>query len=142
MVVGLNALLYVFALTLAVSVISPLPEGAGRRVRAARVALSCGGGAAITAAIALGFVGMWFESAVAGMATIFIVAVCMWFGLSPMPSQPDDDEDDDDDGGGRRHPVPPAPTEPVGGPSDDVWDDFDAARDAWEREHDRQPVGV
>ncbi len=146
MIAGVNALLYVSALTLAVLVVSPLPEGACRRVRVARAVLICGGGVAVTAAIALGFAGRWYESAVVGLVTILIVSLCMCLGLSRMPSQPDDDEDDDDDGGGRRHPPPPAPTQPVGGPPNDLWDDFDATRDAWERdrerEREREPVGV
>ncbi|MGI9099076.1 MAG: hypothetical protein ACR2H2_11425 [Solirubrobacteraceae bacterium] len=134
MVVAVNALLYVFALTLAVAVISPPPEGASRTVRAARAGLACGGGLTITAAIALAFIGLWFESALAGTVAILIVGICMWFGLSRMPAQSDDDEDDDDDGGGRRRPVPPAPTQPVGGPPDDLWAEFDAARAGWDRE--------
>jgi hypothetical protein len=135
MVVVVNALLYVFALTLAVAVISPLPEGASLPARAARAGLACGGGLTVTAAIALAFIGLWFESALAGTVAILIVGVCMWFGLSRMPSQPDDDEDDDDDGGGgRRHPVPPEPTQPVGDPPDDLWADFDAVRAGWDRE--------
>jgi hypothetical protein len=142
MVLGLNALLYVFALSLSVSVVSPLPDDASRRMRAARAALACGGGLTVTAAIALAWVGLWFESALAGTLAIFIVGICMWFGMSRLPSRPDDDEDDDDDGGGRRRPVPPAPTQPVGGPSDDIWDDFDAARESWERERGAEPVGA
>ncbi|HVL30605.1 MAG TPA: hypothetical protein VM299_00080 [Solirubrobacteraceae bacterium] len=143
MIVGLNAVLYVFALTLALSVISPLPEGAGSRMRAARAALTWGGGMVVTVAITLAFVGRWFESAIAGTAAIFVVAICLWFALTRVPSRRDDDEDDDDDdGGGRRDPVPPAPTEPAGGPSGDLWDDFDAAREAWERDGERRPLGV
>jgi hypothetical protein len=140
MVLVVNAVMYVFALTLAVTVITPLPEGASIPLRAARGALACGGGLTITAAIALAFVGLWFESALAGTIAIVIVGVCMWFSLARMPAEPDDDEEDDDDGGGRIDPVPPAPTEPAGGPSDDLWSDFDAARAGWER--DREPASV
>jgi len=141
MVVVVNALLYVFALTLAVAVISPLPEGASGPARAARATLACGGGVTIIVAITLAFIGLWFESALAGTVAIVVVGVCMWFGLARMPSQPDDDEDDDDDdGGGRHHPVPPAPTQPVGGPSDDLWADFDALRAGWDRDRDGEPV--
>src|ERR1700709_1900906 len=82
MMVVVNALLYVFALTLAVAVISPQPEAASRRVRAARSALACGGGLTVTAAIALAFVGLWFESALAGTVAILVVGTCMWFGLA------------------------------------------------------------
>lgn len=141
MVAVLNAVLYVFALTLAVAVISPLPDGPPGRARLARAVLACGGGLLISAAIALAFIGLWFESALAGTVATLVVGFCMWSGLSRMPSQPDDDEDDDD-GGGRRRPVPPAPTQPVGGPSDDPWTDFDAARAGWERDRDREPVAV
>ena len=143
MMVAANALLYVFALTLAVAVISPQPDEAPRRTRVARSALTCGGGLAVTAAIALAFVGLWFESALAGTVAILVVGTCMWFGLSREPSQPDDDDDDDDDdGGGRRRPVPPEPTQPVGGPSEDLWADFDAVRSGWERDRDRDPVAL
>ena len=140
MMVAVNALLYVFALTLAVAVISPIPEGAPRRTRAARSALTCGGGLAVTAAIALAFVGLWFESALAGTVAILVVGTCMWFGLARQPSRSDEEEDDDDDGGGRRRPLSPEPTQPVGGPPDDLWTDFDNARADWER--DRDPVAV
>src|SRR4051794_692343 len=78
MMVVVNALLYVFALTLAVAVISPPPEGASRRVRAARSALACGGGLTVTAAIALAFVGLWFESALARTVAIAGGGPCMW----------------------------------------------------------------
>jgi L-lactate permease len=138
MMVVVNALLYVFALTLAVAVISPQPEGASRRARVARSALACGGGLTVTAAIALAFVGLWFESALAGTAAILVVGTCMWFGLARQSWRPEDDEDDDDDGGGRRRPRPPEPTQPVGGPPDDPWADFDLARAGWDR--DREPA--
>jgi hypothetical protein len=140
MIVVVNGLLYVFALTLAVAVISPQPEGASRRSRAARSALTCGGGVTVTAAIALAAIGLWFESALAGTVAILVVGTCMWFGLARQSSRPDDDEDDDDDGGGRRRPVPPEPTQPVGGPSEDLWADFDSVRAGWDR--DRDPVAV
>jgi hypothetical protein len=141
MMVAVNALLYVFALMLAVAVISPIPEGAPRRTRAARLALAFGGGVAVTAAIALASVGFWFESAIAGTAAIVVVGICMWFGLARQSSRPDDDEDEDDDGGGRRPPKPPEPTEPVGsGPSADLWADFDSVRVAWERDRNLEPA--
>jgi L-lactate permease len=140
MMVAANALLYVFALTLAVAVISPQPEGASRRSRAARSVLTCGGGLTVTAAIALAFVGLWFESALAGTVAILVVGTCLWFGLARQPWRPDEDEDDDDDGGGRRRPIPPEPTQPVGGPPEDLWADFDNVRAGWER--DREPVSA
>jgi hypothetical protein len=142
MMVAVNALLYVFALTLAVAVISPIPEGAPRRTRVARSALTCGGGLTVTAAIALAFVGLWFESALAGTVAILVVGTCMWFGLARQASWPDDEDDDDDDGGGRRRPIPPEPTQPVGGPSEDLWTDFDSVRAGWDRDRDRDPVPV
>jgi hypothetical protein len=141
MMVAVNALLYVFALMLAVAVISPVPEGAPRRTRASRLALACGGGLAVTAAIALASVGLWFESAIAGTVAIVVVGICMWFGLVRQSSRPDDEEDDDDDGGGRRPPKPPEPTEPVGsGPSADLWTDFDSVRTGWERDRNLEPA--
>ena len=140
MMVVVNALLYVFALTLAVAVISPQREGASRRARVARSALACGGGLTVTAAIALAFVGLWFESALAGTVAILVVGTCMWFGLARQSWRPEDDEDDDDDGGGRRRPHPPEPTRPVGGPPEDIWADFDSTRAGWER--DREPAAI
>jgi hypothetical protein len=142
MMVAINALLYVFALTLAVAVISPIPEGAPRRTRVARSALTCGGGLTVTAAIALAFIGLWFESALAGTVAIVVVGTCMWFGLARQPSWPDDEDDDDDDGGGRRRPIPPEPTQPVGGPSEDLWSDFDSVRAGWDRDCGRDPVSA
>jgi hypothetical protein len=142
MMVAVNALLYVFALTLAVAVISPIPEGAPRRTRVARSALTCGGGLTVTAAIALAFVGLWFESALAGTIAILVVGTCMWFGLARQTSWPDDEDDDDDDGGGHRRPIPPEPTQPVGGPSEDLWADFDSVRAGWDRDRGREPVSV
>jgi hypothetical protein len=142
MMVAINALLYVFALTLAVAVISPIPEGAPRRTRVARSALTCGGGLTVTAAIALAFIGLWFESALAGTVAIVVVGTCMWFGLARQPSWPDDEDDNDDDGGGRRRPIPPEPTQPVGGPSEDLWTDFDSTRAGWERDRAPEPVSL
>ena len=142
MMVAINALLYVFALTLAVAVISPIPEGAPRRTRVARSALTCGGGLTVTAAIALAFIGLWFESALAGTVAIVVVGTCMWFGLARQNSWPDDEDDDDDDGGGHRRPTPPEPTQPVGGPSEDLWSDFDSVRAGWDRDCGRDPVSA
>ena len=142
MMVAVNALLYVFALTLAVAVISPVPEGAPRRTRVARSALTCGGGLTVTAAIVLAFIGLWFESALAGTVAIVVVGICMWFGLARQPSWPDDEDDDDDDGGGHRRPLPPEPTQPVGGPTEDLWSDFDSARAGWERDRSPDPRAV
>lgn len=142
MVVAANALLYVFALALAFAVISPLPDDASRGVRAARATLVCAGGAIVALAVVLAILGHWYESALAGTASIVIVGVCMWLGLSRMPSQSEDDEDEDDDGGGsNRGTDPPEPTQPAGdGPSDDLWADFDAARADWERDRDQEPL--
>ena len=55
MVLVLNAVLYVVALGLALAVLTPVPEGASRRVRAARGTLALGGGLAMSVAIALSF---------------------------------------------------------------------------------------
>lgn len=143
MVLILNAVLYVIALSLSLAVLTPVPAGASRRVRAARMALACGGGATMTAAIILSFVGLWFQSAIAGMVSIVVVGTCMWFALTARYS-PDTDDDDDssDDGGGgpRKRPVPPAPPEPAGGPSEDLWSEFDRARSGWERDRERAPI--
>jgi hypothetical protein len=62
MVLVVNAVLYVIALSLSLAVLTPVPEGASRRVRAARGALACGGGAAMSVAITLSFLGHWFAS--------------------------------------------------------------------------------
>jgi hypothetical protein len=140
MLLLMNSLLYVFALTLAVTVMSPLGAQASRRARIARATLACGGGLTITAAIALGFVGMWFESALAGTFAIVIVGVCMCVGLAREQGKTEDEDEEDDDGGSFRRPVPPEPTKPEGGPSDDVWAEFDRARADWAREHEPTPV--
>ena len=145
MMAVVNALLYVFALTLALAVISPLPEGASRTMRVSRAILAIGGGITVVVAVVLAILGMWFESALAGTVAIVIVGVCMWFGLARMSSDPEDGEEEDDDGGSHRRPDPPAPTQPVGGPSEDLWtdwSDFDAARAGWERDRDRDPVAI
>ena len=144
MMVVVNALLYGFALTLALAVISPLPETASRSMRASRAVLAIGGGVTVIVSIVLAILGLWFESALAGTAAIVIVGVCMWFGLSRMAAAHDDDEEEDDDGGGsHRRTDPPEPTQPAGdGPSEDLWADFDAARAAWERDRDRDPVSL
>lgn len=140
-----NALLYVFALTLAVAVMSPMPAGASRRARAARATLACGGGVTVVAAIALGFVGLWFESALAGTLAIIIVGTCMCVGLSRQTAarEAEDDEGEDDDGGSFVGPISPEPTKPEGGPSDEFWTDwgeFDRARADWSRE--REPTST
>ena len=64
MVLVLNAVLYVIALSLSLAVLTPIPEGASRRVRVARGALACGGGLAMSVAITLSFMGHWFESGI------------------------------------------------------------------------------
>ena len=139
MLLVLNATLYLVALTLALCVVTPVPENASRRVRIARVSLAFGGGAAITAAITLTFLGLWVESAIIGCVAFAIVCVCLWISLARSASDQDDGEDGSDGGGGRRRkPIPPAPPEPLGGPTD--WADFDRARAGWSR--DRDPVGV
>jgi hypothetical protein len=53
----LNAVLYIIALSLSLAVLTPVPEGASRRVRTARGALACGGGLAMSVAITLSFMG-------------------------------------------------------------------------------------
>lgn len=145
MLLALNAVLYLAALSLALCVVTPVPEGASRRVRIARMSLACGGGTAIAAAITLTFVGMWVESAIVGCVALTIVVVCLWVALSQSSSERDDGEDGSDGGGGQhRRPVPPAPPEPLGGPSGPEldWTDFDAVRAGWSRERDREPAGV
>jgi hypothetical protein len=143
MLLAVNAVLYVAALSLSLLVVTPVPEGATRRVRAARMSLACGGGAAIAGAITLTFVGLWVESAIVGCVALVIVVVCLWVALSQPSSERDDGEDGSDGGGGqRRRPMPPAPPEPLGGPDGPEldWADFDAARAGWASE--REPVGV
>jgi len=140
MLLALNAVLYLVALTLSLCVVTPVPEGATRRVRVARMSLACGGGAAITAAITLTFLGLWVESVIVGSFALVLVCVCMWVALSRSSPERDDGEDGSDGGGGRRRrPIPPAPPEPLGGPELD-WSDFDAVRAGWAR--DRDPAGV
>jgi len=146
MLLVVNAVLYLVALTLSLCVLTPVPEGATRRARVARMSLACGGGATITAAIALTFAGMWVESAVVGCIAAIVVCVCLWVAMRQSSQERDDGEDGSDGGGGRpRRPVPPAPPEPLGGPPAD-WSDFDAARAGWAREHapaaGRELVGV
>ena len=131
MLLVLNAVLYLAALTLALCVLTPVPEDAPRRVRMARLALALGGGVSITAAITLTFLGLWVESAIVGCIAMTIVCVCLWISLSRSSSEHDDGEDGSDGGGGRpRRPTPPAPPEPLGGPDLD-WDEFDRARAGW-----------
>jgi len=141
----LNATLYVIALSLSLAVITPVPEKATRRVRIARGVLACGGGVTITAAIALMFTGMWFESGIAGCVAIVIVATCMWFALTQTSSERDDSDDSDDGGGGqKKRPDPPAPPEPFGDGPGDPWAEFDRARAGWEgeRERPREPISI
>ena len=143
MLILANALLYVFALTLAVAVMGPLPAGASRRARAARATLACAGGVTVVAAIALAFVGLWFESALAGTLAIGVVGGCMCVGLArrSAPVEAEDDDGEDDDGGSFFRPDSPDPTKPEGGPSEDFWTDwteFDRARADWSRE--REPA--
>ena len=142
MVLILNAVLYVVALSLSLAVLTPVPDAASRRLRTARWALAIGGGLAMTVAITLSFMGHWFASGIAGCVSIVIVSGCLWFGLTARYTPNGEDEDDGDDGGGgpRKRPDPPAPPEPAGGPSEDLWTDFDRARAGWER--DREPTFV
>jgi hypothetical protein len=142
MVLILNAVLYVVALSLSLAVLTPIPEGASRRVRAARRVLVVGGGLAMSVAITLSFMGRWLESGIAGCVAIAIVSACLWLGLTSRFSPRGEDDDDGQDGGGgpRKKPDPPAPPEPAGGPPEDLWGQFDRARAEWERE--RQPTGT
>jgi hypothetical protein len=134
MLLAVNSLLYLGALTLAMVATNSMPETATRGARVARWILAFGGGTIITAAMALGFAGMWFESALAGSAAIIVVGTSMWFALAHLAN---DDDEDDEDGGSLFSPSSPDPTKPEGGPSDDMWDEFDRARAGWER--DRRP---
>jgi hypothetical protein len=140
MVLVLNAVLYVVALGLALAVLTPVPEGASRRVRAARATLALGGGLAMSVAIALSFMDHWFASGVAGCVAIAIVSACLWCALSARFTPRTDEDDDGDDGGGgpRKRPDPPAPPEPAGGPAEDLWREFDRVRAGWDRE--REPT--
>jgi hypothetical protein len=139
MVLILNAVLYVIALGLSLAVLTPVPERASRRVRAARGSLVCGGGLAMGVAITLSFMGRWFASGVAGCVAIVIVSTCLWVALSARFTPRTDDEDDGGGGGGgpRKRPDPPAPPEPAGGPSEELWAEFDRARAGWDRGNDR-----
>jgi len=145
MVLILNAVLYVVALSLSLAVLTPVPEGASRRVRTARRLLVCGGGLAMSVAITLSFMGRWFESGIAGCVAIVVVSTCLWLGLTSRFSPRGEDDDGGEDGGGgpRKRPDPPAPPEPAGGGPDDLWTDwhqFDRARADWARE--REPLGT
>lgn len=145
MVLILNAVLYVVALSLSLAVLTPLPEGAPQRVRTARRVLVCAGGLAMSVAITLSFLGRWTASGIAGCVAIAIVGGCLWLGLTGRFAPRGEDDDDGQDGGGgpRKRPDPPAPPEPAGGPSEDPWTDwteFDRARAGWER--GREPVGA
>jgi hypothetical protein len=139
MVLILNAVLYVIALGLSLAVLTPVPERASRRVRVARGALACGGGLAMGVAITLSFMGRWFASGIAGCVAIVIVSTCLWVALSARFTPRADDEDDGGGGGGgpRKRPDPPAPPEPAGGPSEELWGEFDRARAGWDRENER-----
>jgi len=145
MLLTLNVVLYVVALSLSLCVVTPVPAGASRRIRLVRVSLACAGGAAITAAITLSFLGLWLLAALAGVVALLLVCACMWVALSRHSPERDDGGEGSDGGGGQpRHPVAPEPPEPFGGPpapedrSD--WTDFDVARAGWARERD--PAGV
>ena len=142
MVLILNAVLYVVALSLSLAVLTPVPDGASRRVRTARRLLVGGGGLAMSVAITLSFMGRWFESGLAGCVAIVVVSACLWLGLTSRFSPRGEDDDDGQDGGGgpRKRPDPPAPPEPAGGPPEDLWSEFDRARADWAR--DRQPIGT
>ena len=96
MLLALNAVLYLVALGLSLCVVTPVAEGASRRVRVARMILACGGGAAIAGAITLTFLGLWVESAVVGCVALAIVVVCLWIALSQSSSERDDGEDGSD----------------------------------------------
>lgn len=138
MVLALNAVLYLAAFSLSLCVVTPTPERAARSVRIAQTALTCGGGVAIAAAIALTFLGLWVESVVVGTIALVIVCVCLYVALSHSSSDRDDGEDGSDGGGGRpRRPIPPAPPKPTGPTLS--WEDFDAVRAGWARE--REPAG-
>ena len=142
MVLILNAVLYLVALSLSLAVLTPVPSGASRRVRLARRALVGGGGMAMSVAITLSFMGLWIESGIAGCVAVVVVTTCLWLGMSSRFSPRADDDDDGQDGGGgpRKRPDPPAPPEPAGGLPGEWWTDFDRARADWE--HDRHPVGT
>ena len=135
-VLVLNAVLYVVALSLSLAVLTPIPTGASRRVRMARRVLVCGGGLAMSVAITLSFMGRWLESGIAGCVALIVVTACLWLGLSSRFSPRGEDDDDGQDGGGgpRKRPDPPAPPEPAGGPDEELWTEFDRARADWERE--------
>jgi len=141
-VLALNAVLYVVALSLSLAVLTPIPENASRRLRIARRGLVVGGGLTMSVAITLSFLGRWFESGIAGCVAIAIVSGCLWLGLTSRFSQRGEEDDDGQDGGGgpRKRPDPPAPPEPAGGPPEDLWTEFDRARAAWE--DDRSSIGA
>jgi len=147
MLLALNALLYVVALSLALCVVTPLPRSPSRAARIARASLACGGATAISAAITLTYAGLWIESVVVGCFALVIVCVCLWVSLRHSSKPESDDGEDGSDGGSgtRRRPIPPAPPEPGGPPGDGVdWGEFDAVRAGWarERETPREPVGA
>ena len=144
MLLALNAVLYVVALSLSLCVVTPVPEGATRRVRVARMSLACGGGADdrgrdhADVPRAVGRVGDRRLRRARRSSSC-----CLWVALSQSSSERDDGEDGSDGGGGqRRRPIPPAPPEPLGGPDGPEldWTDFDAVRAGWARE--REPAGV
>ncbi len=139
MVLLLNAVLYVVALSLSLAVLTPVPAGASPRVRLARRLLVCGGGLTMSVAITLSFMERWFESGIAGCVAIVVVSGCLWLGLSSRFAPRGEDDDDGQDGGGgpRKRPDPPAPPEPAGGPPDELWTEFDRARAGWERDREQ-----
>ena len=148
MLVVVNAVLYLAALTLSLCVLVPVPEGAGRRLRVARVTLACGGGAAIVVAIVLSIQGHRVASAAVGCVALVIVGACLAVALSrrSTPEREDGDEGSGGGGGGwPQRPVPPAPPEPAGCPPTD-WSEFDRVREAWgrapQRPAPREPVGT
>ncbi|HEX8156146.1 MAG TPA: hypothetical protein VF526_02065 [Solirubrobacteraceae bacterium] len=141
MMLFFHAMLYVVALSLSLAIITPVAEGATRRVRATHWVLACGGGVTVTIAIVLSFMDFWFESGLVGALAIVFIGASMWFAMSSASQADNGDDDDDDGGGGQRKPkVPPAPPEPLGDPPLDPWTDFDRVRAGWER--DREPVNA
>ncbi|MDP2712707.1 MAG: hypothetical protein Q8O56_15965 [Solirubrobacteraceae bacterium] len=143
MLLIVNAALYVLALGFALAVLRRAPDGPRHRhrIRTARATLVFGGGPAMAYAIALSFGGHWFLSAVAGCAALVIVSGCLWFALGKRFMSSDDDDDGPGGGGGpHKRPEPPAPTQPIGGPQEELWAQFDDVRAGWERERDPTPA--
>jgi hypothetical protein len=137
MVLIFQAMLYVVALSLSLAIITPVAEGATRRVRATRWALACSGGVTVTIAIVLSFMDFWFESGLVGALAVIFIGASMWLAMSSVSPADNGDDDDDDGGGGQRKPkFPPAPPEPLGEPPLDPWTDFDRTRAGWDRERE------